>query len=818
MVQCQLLDSLQSIANNETQPDWRKADASYAVSILHLLRIGTIRPRTPPLSGYTGYEIDYNQVTLWMRKAASLGSSVAQSSYYRIIDACGRLGPEDPISHYTKVEWLKNGVMFGSHIASYCLREVSKADWEKAHSVLRTERCGVGRRLFGQNTLRYTCDEENLQRLQNMSHDRRRLNSRGDTVLHWASMTGFETAVIMICQDATKSDLDFTNDVNETALFQATRSGHITIVEHLLSYGADPAICTTNGENVLHWLSSFEIKEERLRHLSNKFIRRGARLEQICSKKSIFSTNSSASGSLGSPLRRAVERNHYCTAKILTEQGADPYLGGRTSPIALACSAHNSTLLELFLPPNYPIQHPGWYGKDLFELDNVMEVMNASLAGARTFQTAAPNTWQTLVGQGEEDSLLGYALNPLLLHERIILHGSQMKANMELTIRKLRDVANEDFKRVTCDFKSAMMQAVSSRDIEIVSFLLEFDHEEMVSQLLHPHPTGHGCQLPIQLAIIMRDRPIFEKLLEVTGPNTVVDTPSVSGITNQIPWQDMLNVAGISDQMLDTFTTRWTIASLAASSDISNIIHLCTAGTSDSAFAKLILQSAADPQNLVNQHGHFDELPFTFAVARHSFGLAETLVEYGANEHEEANKTLGGPALSPLGVLIGLNNYASTKAIEWLLQREPNFIVNQELGLTAIDMAVRGGGVYEMEGGKPSQLLPIELYKFYAKNLELLLSHFNTPEQVNHQSKLGGFTALHWAIFRLNANAIKLLLEAKADINIISDFGFTPKQIAESLSEDDVPDVVKLRGKKMVTRYMKRITEVKELILKSSSM
>ncbi|KAI9924857.1 hypothetical protein MW887_006714 [Aspergillus wentii] len=781
-VQQQLLDSLQEVARSPDQSAEKKADASYAVAILYLLRFGTVRQSESPPTGYTGYEIDYNQVLKWLREAADFGSTIAQSLYFQFFEASGLSPENDPVSNEKRAEWLWNGTIAGSHLASAIFHHCNPERWEEADRLFRTSLCGVGKALFEED-LTSSLNEEKLRYLTNRTGGSD-LNARGDTVLHWAAMTGAETELRIILDGSAELDINQTNYETETPLFQAARSGHINIVQLLLSLGANPSICSGNGENVLHWLSSFDVDEMNLLLVAASFIEGGSSLEQMCSQNSIFSLDSCVTLSSGSPLRRAVARNHTSAVRVLLQLGASPYNGGNNSPIALASSAHNIEILDLFLPPNYSIKHPPW--KEMSRWKNwqfLMEILSG--LSAKSFQLGAPAAFQSMQDQGDEQSLLGYALDPLPLNERIALHGSRFKEQMQATIRRLREVGEEDYSKVTPNGNSAMMQAVTSRDINIVSFLLDSDFPEMAPLLVRVCPSASGSNTPLGLAILMNDKPIFDKLLEFIGPNTPLNLSA--SMEMFVP--DIIKSILPKESMAAPDGSIWTVASFPPSSEFVNLVHLCVASTPDPSFVRSILQSTADPHKLVNEHGFFDELPFTMALVRHAFEVAETLLNYGARPDEEAHQpTAGINGLTPLGALIGFNNHGTTRAIDWLLAHGGGFIVNQQLGLTAHHMAVRAGGFYETEG-RASQMLPIELYKFDPANLNIILHYFNQPEQINYRDHYVGFTALHYGVLRLNPEAIGLLLNAGADPDIEGENGIpTARQIAMSLSRESIPE------------------------------
>jgi ankyrin repeat protein len=208
------------------------------------------------------------------------------------------------------------------------------------------------------------------------------------------------------------------------------------------------------------------------------------------------------------------------------------------------------------------------------------------------------------------------------------------------------------------------------------------------------------------------------------------------------------------------------------------------------------------------------------AVCRHFFAVADVLLKYGADIEEEGNEPPECPGLgrSCLGVVLNFNNRGTARAISWILTHNPSFIVNRRHDLSALSMAIRSSGTFEISKGSP--LLPVRLYREDTQVLEKILAHFSQPAFINHQWKdekaLYGATALHWAILRMQPKSIELLLAAGADSELemrLLDGSrtVTAKALALGFDEDTIPDEVKERGEGEIQRHLKRFEEVKRL-------
>jgi ankyrin repeat protein len=632
-----------------------------------------------------------------------------------------------------------------------------------------------------------------------------------DTMLHLAAMMGRQDVFIRLCHGASHHDINKQNGRGETPLLQATRSGHFKIAKHLLSIGANAGLTTTNDENALHWLPSFaEEGEEEIHELVWTMIENGALLEQVCSESTVFNPYFISTIGPGTPLGRAVQRNAYTAAKVLVALGADPYNENGNFPMALACSFHNTSFINLFLESESPIRLPTWRDRPgLWDPEHSWEVMKAKWRNEKTFQSAAPNAWKSSQERGIKDSLLGYVVSPKSIHLRMALHGRQYLQQMKFSIQTIANLNSQSFRRVTWDYQSALLHSIHSRDVSIVSYLLETFPEETRKSLTNPVPTSLGACLPVQLALMLGDRPIFDVLLHHAGPNTAVDITDMEGMTDN--W--------FSQATLWLFTRRSTIASHTVSSSFKNLIHLAAAAHPDPHFMDAILSPlpANEARELVNSHGIADELPLTMAVCRHFFAVADVLLKYGADIEEEGNTPPDGQGISRscLGVALNFNNHGTAQAVSWMLRHNPSFIVNKRHDVTALSMAIRASGAFEVSHKSP--LIPVRLYREDTQVLEKILGHFSDPALINHQWKeekaLYGMTALHWAILRMQPESVELLLAKGADPELTMRLPdgsrtVTARQLALGFDQDTIPDEVKERGEVEIQRYLKRFEDV----------
>lgn len=715
------------------------------------------------------------------------------------------------VSSQQCLDWLAQATALGSDIASKHLLELDHKAWEKAHSLLATKFCGIGKAKFEEELTRYSDVSSEFPRNLPVGNG---VGPGGDSLLHLAATLGRRDVVGELCKNASYQDINKQNDQGETALLQATRSGHFDTVEYLLSIGASANLTTSEDENPLHWLSSFSLQtEEEILSLAEKMISNGAILDQVCQQNTVYNPHFLHTVGPGTPLHRAVQRNAYLAAKVLVRLGANPYQPEDNFPMALACSMHMTRFISLFLESEIPIRLPGWHGtQGLWDPSHNWEVMKAKWQGAKTYQSAAPSAWKSTEERGTEDSLLGYAISPKALHYRMALHGTQYLEQMQLAVQQISVLESQSFDRVSWDYQSALMHSIQSRDIAIVSYLVSAFPNETAQSFTNPVPTSIGARLPIQYALLLGDWPIFAFLLQHTGPSTPVSLTRIEGMTDN--W--------LSQSALWLFTRRSTIATHKVSANFANLIHLAAAAHPDPRFIEAILSRlpADEARELVNQPGAFDELPLTMAACRHFFAVGDVLLKYGADIDAEGNKPPDGQGIarSCLGVALNFNNHGTVKAASWLLDHGAGFLVNKKHDVTALDMAIRSGGAFEVSERSP--LLPVRLYRENTEVLELVLRHFKDREMVNHrwteEKGLYGMTALHWAIIRMQPEAVRLLLEAGADPELEMRLPngsrtVSARELAMGMDEDTIPDEVKEKGEREVKRFLRRFEEMKQL-------
>ncbi|KAF5132922.1 hypothetical protein E5D57_003544 [Metarhizium anisopliae] len=518
----------------------------------------------------------------------------------------------------------------------------------------------------------------------------------------------------------------------------------------------------------------------------------------------------------GTPLRRATGLDNLACVKALLKLGADPYNGGDEykPPIAEACLGHYDKILEQFLPPHFDVRHPGWYRQPLLRKRDILESVTAIVMRPKSMALGAPRAWANMERQGNAKSLLGYAVNPNLLHERMAHCGPGWKASMRRTIDLILDKGEEDHMRVTPWNTSSILEAVGSGDVDIVSYILDKCADTVTPLLSYPRPNGYSLWLPIHGAIAQRNRRVFDRLLQVAGPETPLGPPQRTGLKN---W--------FLAKRFELFGEK--IGTCPPGQQFATVLHMCANTTVDPYFAEALLAklSREEAETMVMTPGHFGEMPLTCALCNQSFGLAELLLARGASLEDggrpgptlaamvagigtswseywalsQANASLqGGQSL--LAWVLRLNNEPSTAAVKWLLERGANFMVDETLGLSALHVAVLAGQRFNLEPGSNRRIF---FYGCNLANLHVLLKRFTSKDQLDLTDRLLGLTALQMAVLQLDVKAVQMLKKAGASLETESTEGLTALQLMQRAAEESAPAQLE---------YLRRIEDLEMLL------
>ncbi|KAM0196438.1 hypothetical protein ACHAPC_000153 [Botrytis cinerea] len=195
---------------------------------------------------------------------------------------------------------------------------------------------------------------ENMRNIREIADYK--VNRRGDRILHMAASCGKLRAVEALLDNFPSLTVDQLNDVGETPLLSACRSGHRDIVESLLSRGADLTIATSSKESPLHWLISFN--EDEVYVAGQALISAGAEVKSLTTKQinySIFPSGIDFDNlPPGTPLTWAVHHDRPDIIKFLLSQPESARLcvinaPNDSSPLEWAAKYHHRHCLEAMI-------------------------------------------------------------------------------------------------------------------------------------------------------------------------------------------------------------------------------------------------------------------------------------------------------------------------------------------------------------------------------------------------------------------------------------------------------------------------------------
>lgn len=203
-----------------------------------------------------------DKALMYMRASALEGFYPAQGICERLHRGLGRTLPDD-IDEKTRSQWLYNAASTGSLLANEILMKSDRNLYTSARSEFRknggyndthTRTVQVQAKLLEDPHLADIIEKQDINNYV--------VDTRGNRMLHLASMVGSIEATRSLL--SLKSiDVNIRNDIGETPLLLACKSGHAGIVKLLVDSDADASIFSNDSFSVgpLHWLFNFETDE-----------------------------------------------------------------------------------------------------------------------------------------------------------------------------------------------------------------------------------------------------------------------------------------------------------------------------------------------------------------------------------------------------------------------------------------------------------------------------------------------------------------------------------------------------------------------------
>lgn len=303
-----------------------------------------------------GVTPDINRGLKYLIFAAELGSRAYQALVLRMHEAFNRPVPD---SVRPKIrEWLLQAAATGSMTALEDLRQHRYDD--EVHSalhLLQTRYCGIGEEIFEYDVQAVDCLSSPER---NICHDyiAAQIKEGQDIGQDWSGYLLRVAAAygsphgIEILVDEYHTDCNDANEMGDTPLLFATRSGHLDALLTLLRFGANPTLINYTEDTPLHWLCSFS--EDSVKEAATALIHAGANIDAQAKEfppepleyaETVFVS--------GTPLHRTVARNKPKAVQVLLDLGADPHTptdeDPEQTPFALAVLLHYPHIVNIFL-------------------------------------------------------------------------------------------------------------------------------------------------------------------------------------------------------------------------------------------------------------------------------------------------------------------------------------------------------------------------------------------------------------------------------------------------------------------------------------
>lgn len=700
----------------------------------------------------------------------------AQAIVKRMHDAAGaHISNDIPVS-----SWLVSATESGSFIAAQDLRRTDLALYNNA---MAKSRSYVYKYAFhnGENE---------------MANERNAIwCSRGNKELHEYTISkDLDSIHEFLSRDSSLIRVDELNDLGETALICACRSGDVAIVRTLLDFGANPAITSYIGEGPLHWLSSFSDSE--IPEVAELLLRGGAALDNMADDNPFSYPHIFNNLEAGTPLSRAVRFRNLIATKWLLDRGAsitsgadiididlmvvasrqDSYLSGdwfganglrgnsllslkrrKTSPWVIACANHYYEIVELFLKistvdllnchntslPNYNL----W---SRLRDRAYLKVMDWSSDWSH--EPADSEAFNRFHAVSPEFTMLYFACAGSKLFQRQALHGANTSKAMLLTIDLLVE-AGSDISRVNKFNNNVLQAAVESGNIDVAEYILSHNvcHQFVDSQYL-------GCKwcAPLDLAIMQDDMPMFKLLLE-------------HGSTTHMGFQS------------------------CAYANHKNIFY------------------AEELTNRGESPYVGSSTPITFALLRGNTPLAEHLIEKWPEQLKTNIK--GHSILQSIVLSMTVRSQSDPSSLRFIIQKMhlhglwfcgPDNLHKIDIFSQVVLASWSNWSVEtldeEWENAHTTKVILEELIQAYG-----------------HRDDIEPARAVHFATQSRNLPALEILLKYGASPNYIKkiwdqEIGPAPMDIALGYEKNGPPRVVSNAGKKAVKRYNERTAAIIALL------
>jgi ankyrin repeat protein/serine/threonine protein kinase len=694
------------------------------------------------MNGY-GTQRDLQKARRLIFHAAKYGHQVAQANAWRV----AKVTESELEVGIPPEQILERQAFNGSRGALQDLASIAPARAAEVKRILKAGLAGIGASFWGDDLLhghRYgpwintfrdtTILVQNMKGLRQIAEYR--VNKRGDRILHMAASCGHLRAVEALLDNFPSLTVDHLNDVGETPLLSACRSGHRDVVESFLSRGADPTIATTWHETSLHWLISFD--EDEVKAVGQALIAAGADAKSLTTRSVNYSPFPSGIDvdnlPPGTPLTWAVHHDRPDIIKFLLSYP-------ESASLCVVKAPQNPTPLEW--AAHYHHRHC---------LEAMVDVMKEQKIGF-TFQ-----------------EFLKSAVHSADMFSMVLRNGVHYLQRMKDTLDYLlEETHGASFATGLGGFGYTLLYYATSEGHDLVAKYLLAPETEALLQMGRERwraSIKDDNDMPIPQYGVYSEEHI----------NTPCGIEQRTPLLECIRWNhhelfDLLlsrgaDVHARSRNPFDGSRTDWSalhaFAYAAQNSDLSLLPKIIEAGVEVDAQIS----------------GSMDlETPLLVALKNNAFNLAEELQQRGAKVHSLCTSsgliTLEQPT-TVLGHLIASAARGTVARLQLVLSqaqaaqdRATIFVVEPNRQLTVFHLAARAHkGVFErIPDGKSSAVAYQRSQYDAAQNRDILnelLQHFGSADEViNARTGEALFrrTALHLAVDAFNLNAVELLLD-----------------------------------------------------------
>lgn len=476
------------------------------------------------------------------------------------------------------------------------------------------------------------------------------VNQRGDTILHFAAMSG-RTKPFKALVETYKIDLNIRNPLGETPTLTSCRSSQGEIIILCLNkYNVDASMAAKNGETPLPWLC--QLDDQHIEPLTADLIAAGANVEASTRERVMHShfpgTIDMEFNLPGTPLHWAMHRNRPHVVSILLKHGANPEYtapGAIQSPLEWAAYWHDHECLSIM------IEHQEKKLTRLTTEGNRTDLQHTVLYGPLV---------QTAIKAADKFSM-------------ILRHGVEWLTSLHKTL----DLLKQKTKLINFStrFQGSMLHyAVAGAHDEVVDYM--FQHEWLIDTI--NKPISDAKRTPF-LEAVRWNRKLMCELLRDKGAD----------------------VKALAANPFQIGKKYWSALHILA--------HECH--DKDVSLAELLIESGVPVDGRKETHGTTDatdissltlddleagiyscETAFSVAVRRNAFNIGNHLLRLGAEPNTLSLSSGTFTSLRPLtglGHLIISNARYSIARFRYLLNifKPVDFVVEPERNLTALHRA-----------------------------------------------------------------------------------------------------------------------------------